>query len=149
MVSVLHTNLISCRAGFVLGTSMVSWCLHGIFINSRFQSPFYVQRQVFRQHYERFSKIFRKSKVLRHFRNYFANPNHPEFWEPFRTFGIIGKFSEPFRDFGIFLHMAGHNCAPNKERIHSSSVPYTPGSVRKLCAHLLQESSNSYMKESA
>ena len=40
--------------------------------------------------------------------NYFANPNHPEFWEPFRTFGIIGKFSEPFRDFGIFLHMVGH-----------------------------------------
>ena len=63
---------------------------------------FYVQRQVFRQHYERFSKIFRKSKVLRHFRNYFANPNHPEFWEQFRTFGIIGKFSEPIRDFGFF-----------------------------------------------
>ena len=78
-------------------------CFH-----SRFQSPFYVQRQVFRQHYERFSKIFRKSKVLRYFRNYFANPNHPEFWQPFRTFGIIGKFSEPFRDVGIFLHMAGH-----------------------------------------
>ena len=63
---------------------------------------------MFRQHYERFSKIFRKSKVLRHFRSYFANPNHPEFWEPFGTFRIIGKFSEPFRDFGIFLHMAGH-----------------------------------------
>ena len=59
--------------------------------------------------WNRFSKIFRVWKVLRHFRNYFANPNHPEFWQPFLTFGIISKFSEPFRDFGIFLHMAGHN----------------------------------------
>ena len=55
--------------------------------------------------WNRFSKIFRAWKVLRHFRNYFANPNHPELWQPFLTFGIIAKFSEPFRDFGIsFTH---------------------------------------------
>ena len=44
--------------------------------------------------WNRFSKIFRAWKVLRHFRNYFANPNHPEFWQPFLTFGIIAKFSD-------------------------------------------------------
>ena len=48
-------------------------CFH-----SRFQSPFYVQSQVFRQHCERFSKIFRTSKVLRNVWNYYANPNHSE-----------------------------------------------------------------------
>ena len=48
-------------------------CFH-----SRFQSPFYVQSQVFRPHCERFSKIFRTSKVFRNVWNYNANPNHSE-----------------------------------------------------------------------
>ena len=48
-------------------------CFH-----SRFQSPFYVQSQVFRQHCERFSKIFRTSKVFRNVWSYYANPNHSE-----------------------------------------------------------------------
>ena len=48
-------------------------CFH-----SRFQSHFYVQSQVFRQHCERCSKIFRTSKVLRNVWNYYANPNHSE-----------------------------------------------------------------------
>ena len=53
----------------------------------------------------------------------FSNPNHPEFWEPFRTFGIIGKFSEPFRDFGIFLHMAGHNYAFAHQFLTAENFP--------------------------
>ena len=120
--------------------------IHGFIINSRFQSPFYVQRQVFRQHYERFSKIFRASKALRHFRNYFANPNHPEFWEPFLTFGIIGKFSEPFRDFGIFLHMAGHKknlCCSSYSKVMFNTITSSISLVTSYelclaCQHLIQ-----------
>ena len=66
-------------------------CFH-----SRFQSPFYVQSQVFRQHCERFSKIFRTSKVFRNVSNYYANPNHSELSESLRYFRNHSEISEFF-----------------------------------------------------
>ena len=66
-------------------------CFH-----SRFQSPFYVQSQVFRQHCERFSKIFRTSKVFRNVWNYYANPNHSEL-------GNHSELSESLRLWVTFL----------------------------------------------
>ena len=92
-------------------------CFH-----SRFQSPFYVRSQVFRQHCEHFSKIFRKSKVLRKVWNYYANPNHSELGDhselskSLRNFRNYSEISEFFYTWRAAIFRKRSTWCPDRNR---------------------------------
>ena len=88
----------------------------GVSTSSRFQSPLYVQSQVFRRHCERFSKIFPKSKVLRNVWNYYANQTIlnlgtiPNFRNHCEIFGTIPRFRNLFYTWRVIFRKRSTWC---------------------------------------